>query len=317
MPVIKQCEVCQKPYPVTPALAEGSRYCSRKCHNIGMARTAAQRANKRCTACGEVKPLSEFALCFQRGKMRPRSRCKVCRLNHSQSPESKEQQSRNHKRRYAQPSFAARNRERQRARLRTLRLEVVSAYGGRCACCGETTAELLAVDHINGGGRQHRKSIGNNFYSWLKRHNFPKDNFALLCHNCNTAKGLYGSCPHDPNHKKTVDLLANELAGRLSRARHADAVKERHQTQARDHRGIRRRVRVLGVTDYEFLSIDHIRGERSHEPKEYKLKGNNLYRWLRGRGFPKDHYQLLCHSCNMAKGFYGACPHQRACSVAA
>jgi hypothetical protein len=31
---------------------------------------------------------------------------------------------------------------------------------------------------------------------------------------------------------------------------------------------------------------------------------------VKAAGYPKDRYQLLCHNCNMAKGFYGLCPHQ-------
>jgi hypothetical protein len=30
---------------------------------------------------------------------------------------------------------------------------------------------------------------------WLKRNGYPKG-FRVLCHNCNSARGLYGYCPH-------------------------------------------------------------------------------------------------------------------------
>jgi predicted HNH restriction endonuclease len=30
----------------------------------------------------------------------------------------------------------------------------------------------------------------------LKRQGFPKDEFQLLCSNCNQAKHRYGQCPH-------------------------------------------------------------------------------------------------------------------------
>lgn len=84
-----------------------------------------------------------------------------------------------------------------RARLRS---EVLQAYGGRCACCGEPEPKFLGVDHINNDGAEHRRelniSAGSRFYKWLKANKFPKDNFQLLCHNCNFAKGMYGECPH-------------------------------------------------------------------------------------------------------------------------
>ena len=33
-----------------------------------------------------------------------------------------------------------------------------------------------------------------------------------------------------------------------------------------------------------------------------------LYKILRARGFPLG-YRVLCHNCNLARGFYGYCPH--------
>jgi hypothetical protein len=76
------------------------------------------------------------------------------------------------------------------------RSEVMAHYGNRCACCGESTPEFLSIDHINGGGRKHRKEIGSgNMYRWIIDNGFP-DSFQILCHNCNQAKGYYGECPH-------------------------------------------------------------------------------------------------------------------------
>lgn len=82
------------------------------------------------------------------------------------------------------------------------RQEVLAAYRGRCACCGESEPAFLAVDHINGGGNAHRRTIGggrmtgsSNFYRWLVKNGFPSD-FQLLCHNCNFAKSHHGGCPH-------------------------------------------------------------------------------------------------------------------------
>ena len=77
-----------------------------------------------------------------------------------------------------------------------LRKLVLDAYGNKCECCGETHYEFLAIDHIDGGGRKHRKSISKNFYYWLRDNNFP-EGFRILCHNCNMSHGFYGYCPHD------------------------------------------------------------------------------------------------------------------------
>jgi|SRR5882672_9924891 len=80
-----------------------------------------------------------------------------------------------------------------------LRTDALEAYGNECACCKETHKEFLTIDHINGGGRKHRKSLGSptEFLRHLRNNNYPKE-FRCLCWNCNCAIGLYGYCPHHP-----------------------------------------------------------------------------------------------------------------------
>lgn len=78
---------------------------------------------------------------------------------------------------------------------------VLDHYGRKCNCpgCDVTEEKFLSIDHINGGGSEHRKKIkrgGAGIYIWLIKNNFP-DGFQILCHNCNLAKGFYGRCPHE------------------------------------------------------------------------------------------------------------------------
>lgn len=83
-----------------------------------------------------------------------------------------------------------------RERRQRLRIAAIEHYGGKCSCCGETEPLFLCIDHINGGGNQHRKTLTtNSIGEWLFTHDYPKD-FQVLCHNCNMAKGIYGQCPH-------------------------------------------------------------------------------------------------------------------------
>lgn len=68
------------------------------------------------------------------------------------------------------------------------RLEVINNYSGKCMDCGEVDPVVLTIDHVKGGGKQHRAELiskGNYFYCWLKKNNFPKDGFELVCRNCN------------------------------------------------------------------------------------------------------------------------------------
>ena len=86
-----------------------------------------------------------------------------------------------------------------RAQYGQLRDEILDHYGAFCDCCGEDHREFLTIDHINGGGNQHRKKFGWNqwqFYRWIKREEFPFS-LRILCLNCNSSLGWRGMCPHD------------------------------------------------------------------------------------------------------------------------
>lgn len=92
-------------------------------------------------------------------------------------------------------------------RYRTkLKAEVITHYGGRCSCCGESRPVFLTIDHIEGGGNEHRRALqktpqkghpsgGRCTYVWLRNNNYP-EGFQVLCWNCNSAKHILGVCPH-------------------------------------------------------------------------------------------------------------------------
>lgn len=86
----------------------------------------------------------------------------------------------------------AQNRKKQK-------MAVVEHYGGECSRCGETDLDVLCIDHIDGGGGQHRKRLakdGTTTYRWLVKNNYPVG-FQVLCFNCNIKKHLNGGiCPH-------------------------------------------------------------------------------------------------------------------------
>ena len=83
-----------------------------------------------------------------------------------------------------------------------IRLEIITHYGGQCVCCGESEFAFLAIDHINGGGNQWRKTLTRS-YMTIIRDTWP-DDLQILCHNCNYAKGQYGQCPHEVGLKVVV-----------------------------------------------------------------------------------------------------------------
>jgi hypothetical protein len=87
-------------------------------------------------------------------------------------------------------------------RNRQLKIDVLNAYGGcKCNCnkCNCTLVSMLTIDHIDGGGNQHRREIdikgGTAFYLWLKRNGYPPG-FQVLCWNCNLSRRTSGICEH-------------------------------------------------------------------------------------------------------------------------
>ena len=89
-------------------------------------------------------------------------------------------------------------------------------------------------------------------------------------------------------------------------------------------RGYNRRVRAGVITAYggkctccderrvEFLSIEHLKGDGAeHRRKLGGSGGMSVYLDLKRRGYPHGDYTILCFNCNLARGFFGYCPHEK------
>jgi hypothetical protein len=79
-----------------------------------------------------------------------------------------------------------------RERRAKVKLVVLAHYGSNpnypsCVGCGELRINCLSIDHVEGGGGVHLKSIGGHIYDWLKQHGFPTG-FQTLCMNCQFLK---------------------------------------------------------------------------------------------------------------------------------
>jgi hypothetical protein len=73
------------------------------------------------------------------------------------------------------------------AKFKTL---VFQHYGNTCARCKFKILAALTIDHINGKGNAHRRSlgrIGKDFYRWLVKSKFPSG-YQTLCMNCQFIK---------------------------------------------------------------------------------------------------------------------------------
>jgi hypothetical protein len=60
-----------------------------------------------------------------------------------------------------------------------------------------------------------------------------------------------------------------------------------------------------GITQVEFLTLDHIKGNGASHRNEVG-KGAHIYWWLKKKDYPIG-YQVLCYNCNAAKGTKEEC----------
>lgn len=165
-----------------------------------------KRTEKRCIACGQIVERGALCVtckekdsyraktlykrrilagvCVECGKWPPREDRRTCQDCHD-----------------AFSAWAA-------ARYRRLRDEAIDAYGGKCVCCGEAHREFLALDHVGGGGNEHRRqdiTAAANMARWAKKHGYP-NRLRLLCFNCNWAFARYGECPHQRERHAAGDV---------------------------------------------------------------------------------------------------------------
>lgn len=174
--------------------------------SLFMKRGDLKLSEKRCNKCGRRLPLSRF----YPKKNKLTGRCKDCikEYNRQHYYAVRDDPGRKERVRKIARAWYLRDRDRINAtrteKTRAQRQRCLDAYGGRCACCGESRYEFLAIDHVNGGGCKHRADVGNKICRWLVKNNFPPG-FQVLCHNCNQALGHYGYCPHEK--ERGQDLL--------------------------------------------------------------------------------------------------------------
>jgi len=151
-------------------------------------RTEQTRAEKKfCLKCGDALTDENWPTNLQRRSAR---RCRLCsnadQRNWRGTPEHRA------------------------LKRRAVKVEVMSHYGGKCACCGETEMAFLTIDHVNGDGAAHRRELraaGGTLYRWLQKNDYPQGDYQCLCMNCNFAKSKnFWGCPHEASKLKLVKV---------------------------------------------------------------------------------------------------------------
>lgn len=169
--------------------------------------------------------------------------------------------------------------------------KLFEVYGDHCAHCNEDHREFLALDHVQGGGNQHRKVVGSDVRKWAYKNGCPKGMFQFLCHNCNFKKS---------NVYKPESALTNpQIADRRNRIEGLT-----HYAGG-----------VLGctccdVTDPQLLTLEHCIPGEGRKHRELKMGAVAILRDLQKRGYPPG-YSCLCFNCNLSRGFYRYCPHEK------
>lgn len=196
---------------------------------------------KTCTKCGTLKPLATFyshktckygvsAICtdcnkavcvtyYQANKIRLNAAMaeyaannakKIAEYQREYREANKEKISAQAKERAtSRPEYVRRKGAARRRQLyRELRNLILNELGGACYCCGLADIRFLTIDHILGGGKQHRTLSGGkakNGYIVLleiQKEGIPKDKYRAACYNCNCARNLTKGkiCPHQLDH---------------------------------------------------------------------------------------------------------------------
>jgi len=169
---------------------------------------------KFCQRCQTTKPFGEFYYYLKKSQFS--YACKACtRKKNNEHERQKRLTDKEWVKADSKAKVARRKRKwhtdlalyetilaRNRTYAKTVKDMTFAAYGGYCCtCCGERHEDFLCIDHVNGGGGEHRRKIGKGgapSYRWLKKNAFPKG-FQVLCLHCNWSKHLpknNGICIH-------------------------------------------------------------------------------------------------------------------------
>lgn len=147
----------------------------------------------------------------------------------------------------------------------------------------------------------------------------PTDDPVVLADQRARRKATVDKYNASPTHK-----AANRAYARRYRDTLDGEAKEGHLARQRNYR---RQMKIAAMSGYsangvpecaccgestiEFLSIDHVNNDGNVERRKLGAGGRGLPLYIRivNAGWPSA-YQVLCFNCNLAKGFFGACPHK-------
>lgn len=156
---------------------------------------------KKCTGCGELKPLEEYHKSKRDADGRVQQ-CKRCKAEYSRKyraenrdklnaqtkrwHEDNRERSLASKKAYRKSNSAKVQEAKKRNRIE-IREKALQELGGKCLMCGINDKRVLQIDHVDGGGSAERNKIGRD---GIHRKVVRDGGFGyqLLCANCHAIK---------------------------------------------------------------------------------------------------------------------------------
>lgn len=170
---------------------------------------------KICSRCNENKSISDFNVYRRRKRIELQAVCKDCSIKYNIKWRAENNESFNFKRRENRKNNPEFFRLQEKKYAQDLKSEFLIVYGGCCNCCGESHRQFLSLDHIDGKGNEHRFELTGNkrggstrfMLEKLKKLNWPKDNYQILCYNCNIAKSQNNNiCSHEELRRRLLNV---------------------------------------------------------------------------------------------------------------
>jgi len=171
----------------------------------------------------------------------------------------------------------------------------------KCVCCVgklyRSTNKKKIQKYLNGRKEERKKQ------AYEYRINRKKQS---LCVRCGKKKGYTNKVECYKCRKKKVKIFKRDRNIVLGKAK-----KYRQIIKQQTIRAYGGKCACCGVSEIEFLTIDHINGGgEKHRASIGKVGGSPFYRWLKNNDYPKG-FRVLCWNCNLSFGLYNYCPHRR------
>ena len=179
--------------------------------------------------------------------------------------------------------------------------EIPASRHFNCDTCSEECRNKLQIKKSNLWDETHRKELLAYRKKYYLEH-YRKNRNGLDCIIC----GKHFQ-------PKRADITCSEECSKKLNRHNSKAWEERIKRECLEYYGgAPPKCACCGESHYEFLTIDHIKGDGhthfwGNKPgcgyrKRQRITGMLLYRYMVKNNFPNDGYQVLCFNCNCLKG---------------